>query len=318
METTTGRRARRDRRTTARAVAAGLAATLGVVVGVGLGPGAQAATRLPVVAAENQYGSLLTQIGGPYVRVTSIMRNPSIDPHTFEVSTRDALAVAGARLVVQNGDGYDAFMGHLESASPTRGRVVVVVNRVVNGSKTPRNPHLWYSPATMPQLATVVARDLGRLDPGHAAAFRRAAQRFIRSLAPWTRAIAQIRSRFHGAKVAVSEPVANYLLKALGLTVATPWGFQAAVMNSLDPSPQDVTIQDALLTHRRVRLLVYNRQAVGAATATLQELARAHRIPIVAAYETMPTAATYQSWMLKETTAIQAALVNGRSTLTLP
>src|SRR2546430_2250216 len=71
---------------------------------------------LNVVAAENAYGDIAAQIGGRHVTVTSILSDPHADPHLFEPGTRNGLAVAQARVVIQNGLGYDAFMSKLEAA----------------------------------------------------------------------------------------------------------------------------------------------------------------------------------------------------------
>ena len=52
--------------------------------------GGLAATTKPgvvyAVGAENQYANVLSQIGGRYVQVSSILDNPNTDPHTFEAS----------------------------------------------------------------------------------------------------------------------------------------------------------------------------------------------------------------------------------------
>ena len=80
------------------------------------GSSTRAGGRLDVVAAENVYGNIASQIGGPHVSVTSLLTSPSADPHLFEPSTSSGLAVADAKVVLQNGLGYDAFMTRLENA----------------------------------------------------------------------------------------------------------------------------------------------------------------------------------------------------------
>src|ERR1700690_453247 len=75
-------------------------------------------SKLDLVAAENVYGDMVSQIGGSHVSVTSILSAPNADPHLYEPGTRNGLAVAQARLVIQNGAGYDAFMQRLQEGSP--------------------------------------------------------------------------------------------------------------------------------------------------------------------------------------------------------
>ena len=109
-----------SRRLAERSVAAGL---LGI--GLLLASGASGASAsgpkssvINAVGAENEYANVLSQIGGKYVKVSSILNNPNTDPHTFEASTSVAEEVSQAQLIVQNGVGYDSFMNDIESASP--------------------------------------------------------------------------------------------------------------------------------------------------------------------------------------------------------
>lgn len=284
-----------------------LAAACGSPGGIGQ------AGRIPVVGAENQYANVLSQIGGRYVRVTAIMSNPNVDPHTFEASARVAQEVAEARVVVQNGLGYDDFMTQIEQASASGGRSVIVAQHVLGLPADTPNPHLWYRPATMPAVAARVARDLSALQPAHRAYFEHNLKTFDGSLAPWQAALRELRDQDAGAPVAVTEPVPDYLLQAARLDDRTPWPLQADVMNGVDLSPQDVTLQENLLQRHQVKALLYNEQVTDPTTQRFLSVASQSRVPVVAVYETMPPAYSYQSWMLAETRALRRALEDGDS-----
>ena len=294
------------------AAAAGVPATSPASAGT---PRTAAEGPIAAVGAENQYADVIAQVGGRYVRVSSIMSNPNADPHAFEASPAVARLVASARLVVQNGAGYDSFMNRVESASPSRSRTVVVVARLLGLASKVRNPHLWYEPGTMAKVASAVADDLAGMEPGHRSYFDRNAARFDASLGAWRAAIARLRARFRGAPVGVTEPVADYLLSACGLDDKTPWALQAAIMNGVDPSPQAVATEERLVGRHEVRVLLYNEQVTDPLTQSLLGLAHRSGVPVVGVYETMPTPGyDYQTWMLAETSAIEAALARGRST----
>ncbi len=293
-----------------------------VAVAVGLSGCNSGATSpggaIAAVGAENQYANVIAQIGGRYVHVTAIMSNPSVDPHTFEVSTSVAQEVAQARLIVQNGLGYDQFMTQLESASPSSSRRVIDVQHLLGLSDATRNPHLWYKPTTMPAVARAIERDLATIAPSHASYFAAHLARFDSSLQTLTASIADFRARASGTAVATTEPVADYLLSALGLVNATPWRFQADVMNGIDPSPEDVAALTRLIRDHRVAALCYNAQVTSSVTQALRAVAQSSHVPIVAVYETMPQPGyDYQSWMLAEVHALTFALRAHRSTLVL-
>jgi zinc/manganese transport system substrate-binding protein len=280
----------------------------GLAAACGAAGSAPPSGTVGVVAAENEYGDVASQVGGPYVHVTSVESNPNIDPHTYEVSPSVAEEVAGAELVIQNGLGYDGFMDRLEAASPSGRRRVIDVRRLLGLPSGTANPHLWYSPRTMPAVAAAIAGDLSSLAPAHAAYFRSAAARFDASLRPWTAALAQMRRTYGGLPVAVTEPVADYLLRAAGLDVVTPLSLQLAVMNGTDPSPQDISFEDRLLAGREARLFVYNEQVTDTLTKRFLSVARKAGVPVVGVYETMPPRSTYQAWMLSTTDALEGAL----------
>ncbi|MGH7912346.1 MAG: metal ABC transporter solute-binding protein, Zn/Mn family, partial [Candidatus Dormibacteraceae bacterium] len=71
-------------------------------------------SRIQVVAAENEYADVVAQVGGPYVQATAIMSNPNTDPHTFEASPAVAQEMSQAKLIVQNGVGYDTWATTIE------------------------------------------------------------------------------------------------------------------------------------------------------------------------------------------------------------
>ncbi len=273
--------------------------------------------RISVVGAESQYANVLAQVGGRYVATTAILRNPAVDPHTFEVSPSVARTIAGARLIVQNGLGYDAFMTQLEAASPAPGRRVIDVQRLLGLPAATPNPHLWYNPRAVADVAAAVARDLGRLAPAHARYFRAREARFRRALAPVFAALSAFRRAHAGVPVASTEPVANDLLRAAGVRNLTPWNLQADLMNGVDPAPQDLTTEDRIIQTRRIRAIVYNRQVTDTVTQSFLRAAAARHIPEVAVYETMPQGYDYQSWMLAELAALDRAVSTGRSTTSL-
>jgi zinc/manganese transport system substrate-binding protein len=271
--------------------------------------------QIVAVGAENEYTSVIQQVGGRYVQASAIMSNPNTDPHTFEASASVAREVDGAQLVVQNGVGYDPFMDSIEKAVPNSSRKLINVQKLLGLPDSTPNPHLWYKPSTMPAVANAVASDLAALQPSHAAYFRANARTFVRSLGAWNQAVAAFRQQYPGTTVAVTEPVADYLLQAAGTKIMTPWAFQADVMNGTDPSAQDVALQRDLFTGHKVKVFLYNQQVTDTLTQSYISLAKANGIPVVGVYETMPTPGyTYQSWMLAETKALQQAVASKKST----
>ena len=296
-------------------------ATLGLVAVVanGCASSSGASTSkssvINAIGAENEYANVLSQIGGKYVHVSSILNDPNTDPHTFESSPSVAQEVSAAQLIVQNGVGYDTFMNKIESGSPNSHRKVIVVQNVLGLPTNTPNPHLWYNPKTMPAVARVMASDLSVLQPAHTAYFKANLTRFNISLTPLHNAIAAFKAKYGGTTAATTEPVADYLLQAMGIDNVTPFRFQADIMNGVDPAPQDITLENGFFTKHQVKVFCYNEQVVDALTTSIRQTAVKAGVPVVGVYETMPTPGyDFQTWMLAEVHAIDKAVTAGTST----
>lgn len=285
---------------------AGFGSLLRRVRGTGALETAQAAAPIPVVAAENFYGDVIRQIAGDRVRLTSIISDPNADPHEYESNARDMAAIAQARLVVINGMGYDGFMLKLLRAAPNPARDVMDVSKLT-GVKEGDNWHLWYDPMTIVKFARAITDFLVRVDAANARSYRDGLSRFERSGRPVADKVAALRARFPGTPVGATEPIFEYLARALGWKILTSKEFQKAVEEGQDPPARAVAEMEDQLRTRAVRMLVYNVQTVSPVTERIRKEARRLGIPVVGISETLPPGLTYQGWMLKQLDALERA-----------
>jgi zinc/manganese transport system substrate-binding protein len=273
------------------------------------------AAKIIAIGAENEYADVISQVGGQYVTASAILSNPNTDPHTFEASPAVARTISTARLIVQNGVGYDDWATTMENADPSDGRQVINVQQLLGLPDSTPNPHLWYKPSTMPAVANAIATDLGKIDPAHASYYKANAATFTASLSAWTKALTAFKAAHPGTPVATTEPVADYMLQAAGADNLTPWAFQADIMNGTDPSPQNTAAENALFTQHKVKVFLYNQQVTNSLTESFIKLANENGIPVVGVYETMPIPGyTYQSWMEAEVNALDKAVTSKVST----
>jgi zinc/manganese transport system substrate-binding protein len=265
-----------------------------------------AAGPIKIVAAENFYGDVAQQIGGPNMKVTSILSNPDQDPHLFEVSPSVARDVSAATIVIYSGIDYDPWMEKLLGAARSSNRQAIVVADLV-GKKSGDNPHIWYDPATMMALANALTNNLSSADPAHKVDYQQRLTRFQQSVQPIQTKIAALRERLAGTPVTATESVLGYMFAALGMQVRNQT-FQLAVMNNTEPSASDVAAFENDLKTHQVRMLVYNSQASDPLAERMRKLAKASHVPVVAATETEPPGQNYQTWMLSELDAVDRAL----------
>jgi zinc/manganese transport system substrate-binding protein len=291
-----------------------LAPILAALVIAGCGGGSVAGSTgsgLQVVAAENFWGSLATQLGGDRAHVTSIVTSPAADPHGYEPRSADARTMATAQMAIVNGIGYDTWASKLIAANPVGGRVVLDVGGLV-GLKPGDNPHQWYSPQTVQRVIDQIVSDYKRLDPKDAAYFDRRRQIVeTRNLGRYHALIAQIRARYRGTPVGASESIFAPLAQALGLRLLTPPGFLTAVSEGTDPTAADKQTTDRQIARKQVKVWVYNSQNTTPDVKRLNDAARAAGIPVATVTETLtPAGASFQDWQVRELEALQRALAS--------
>jgi zinc/manganese transport system substrate-binding protein len=270
---------------------------------------AAASSPVNVVAGSNVWGDIAKQIGGAHVNVTSILTDPNADPHQYEADAKTGAAVSKAQLVVENGLGYDDFMDKLLAASPNPNRTVLNAADIMKISGPDANPHIWYDIAKVPDVASAIADQLGKLDTADAGAFTANAKTFTDSLTPVTAGIDNIKAKYPGAPVGYTERVPGYLVEAAGLKLATPASFAQSIEDGNDPSVADNSAMDAALTGKTIKVLLYNGQVTSPATDAVKRLAQSNGVPVVGVTETLPpTDKDFQAWQLRQINEITTAL----------
>jgi zinc/manganese transport system substrate-binding protein len=267
--------------------------------------------ELTVVASTDVWGDVVRQIAGDSVRLTSIISDPDQDPHSYEASTTNQLALSKADLIIENGGGYDDFV---ETMLKTAGNdSATLINAVdLSGKKAPAggelNEHVWYDFPTVQKVATAITDDLSTALPGQAAQFRANAAAFTTKLDGLIAREATIKKAHAGEGVAITEPVSLYLLEAGGLVNKTPSAFSEAIEEGSDvPVP---VLNDTLKLFRsgEVKLLAYNAQTSGPETEKVLTEAKSDHVGIVPVTETLPEGKDYVSWMTANLEAVSAAL----------
>jgi zinc/manganese transport system substrate-binding protein len=286
------------------------AATAGGLAGCGT---SAARADIEIVASTDVYASIAEQLtaGVPPTRVgvTAIVADPAVDPHEYEASARNELSVSRADLIIENGGGYDDFVETLRRAAGSNVPVINAVQLSGYAGDADLNEHVWFDLPTVGKVARQITAFLLARDQQDASILRRNAHVFAGEVRRIEANEAQLKSERLGAGVAITEPVALYLLTACGLVNRTPAAFSNAIEEGTDASPRVLQETLDLFTMHEVQLLVVNEQTAGPQTDQVVSAANAAHIPVVGVTETLPGAAlTYLDWMTRLVQAVAAVL----------
>ena len=296
------------------------------------------ATGVQVVASTNVYGQLAAEIGGDRVEVTSLIDSAAKDPHSYEATARDRLAVQKADLVIENGGGYDAFMQELLEGSDA---VVVTAaeyshdypDAVVEDDEHADhddhehgadagdtdeheghahiagfNEHVWFDAHTIGHVVEQIATDLGELDPAGEAGYIDAAAELRDQLSAIEGELENLHTALEGTPVFLTEPLPGLLAAATGLDDVTPAGFASAVEEGNDVAPATLLDALALIDDRGVSAVLTNAQTGGAETERVEQAAKDAGIPVVTFSELLEPDQSYAEWMRAAISDLAAAL----------
>ena len=255
---------------------------------------------IQVVAAENFWGSIASQLGGTHVHVTSIITDPNADPHSYEPTPADARTIASAQMVIDNGVGYDPWADKLLSADTGRRTVLNVGD--LEGLKDGDNPHRWYNPANVDTVVATITSDYSKLDPADSAYFRSQRATFEGSaLSQYHGLISQIRSRYAGTPVGASESIFSMMSPALGLNLITPYSFLRAISEGTDVSAADKSTIDTQIKTHQIKAYIYNSQNTTPDVQAQLDECKVAGIPTTTITETLvPASSTFQAWQSQE------------------
>lgn len=194
----------------------------------------------------------------------------------------------------------------IDASGDAKNKTVIAVGSDIMGKKKGDNEHIWYNPDTMPKFVDRLADQLSKLDPTHKDIYRKQADAYKASLAPFAGLVKELKQT-SPVPVAVSEPVFDYMTEALNLTV-TDKKFSMAAQEQTDPSPADIAQLQNDIKSKTIKMFVNNIQASSPTVKNIAELAKQNGVPVIEVTETLPNGKNYVQWMVDQLHQIKEAL----------
>ena len=251
--------------------------------------------KFQIVASTNVWGDIAKSVGGDLVEVTSIIDNANKDPHSYEATARDQLAVEKANLVIANGGGYDDFIEKLSEAAGNKS--MFRVSSAVTEVAWQENEHLWYSISAVGEVAYALAETLGSLDPNNSAAYLTNADKLVEGLTGVAGVYGEVRKYTEGFTYFGTEPLAAWLMQDLGFVNKTPEEFSEAIENETDVPPSVMKESLDLIKSGEIKYLVINSQTENSQVQMIIDAASEAGVRAVVLSEVLPEGTNYVEWM---------------------
>lgn len=258
-----------------------------------------------VVASLKVWADIAAIVGGDYVESQAIITSDSQDPHSYEATAKDQLAVNQADLTIQNGSGYDEFFSLMEQHSPNQKRYMqadisfISAAAADDSSPAKLNEHVWYDLETAKQAASEIAYRLSLAKPESRDYFEANVTLFSAKIDMLIAAQKSMTEGLHGKKVILTEALTAYMAHNLGLVDATPKTFADAIENDTDASPTALEEIKDLISSKQVAAVIITEQTGSTQSDLVQSWAKAAGVPVLSFSESQPDGETYISWMRK-------------------
>ncbi|MFM7013589.1 MAG: metal ABC transporter solute-binding protein, Zn/Mn family [Actinomycetota bacterium] len=267
---------------------------------------------LQIAVSTSVWGDIAETIGGDKVQVQAIISGVNQDPHSYEASARDQLAVNGADLVIANGGGYDDFMLTLAKAA-NKEIFLAYQSEAVEVSEDDHhrnhaNEHIWYDFHLVADFANRLAGKLSSLSPNDSTYFSDNLVSFLDQIEILEDQSGKIAGANSAITFLATEPVGDYLLESLDFENKTPKDFSSAIEEERELSPKVLLDVENLINTGKLRILALNPQTTSKQIEELVALAKSKNVKIIELSELMPENTHFFDWMSDNLTQIELAL----------
>ena len=225
--------------------------------------------KIKVVTSTRVWAEVTELLAGEWVEVVTLVPNGQ-DPHSYQASARDQLAVSEADLVIANGGGYDDFMDQLVLAAGVDQVFLKLVEgehlHIGEGSHDEdenhehgvENEHIWYDFELTLVAAELIVEAIAELRPEAFESVTAGFDFFTSEMENLEIRLEALRERGLGRGFIAPESVANLLLAGAGFENMTPTGLAKAIEEDREVSLADLTQAESLLSNKVAELLIIN------------------------------------------------------------
>lgn len=288
-----------------------LAAVTSLAIGLsGCSSTESADTRPSIVATTSVWADVASQISGDKFKVIALIDKPTQDPHSFEASARDQLAVSESSIFIMNGGGYDEFATKLASAANVVPFDVYEAEEKAHGGEHAGetkdehadehahghdgSDHIWYDLHVVEATAFQLSQKMAAIQPENKNVFTENYTKFATSIEELEERAAKITTKLSYFE---AHPLASLLFQELGFENLTPEGFAEAEEAELEPSPLVMNEAKELIGGNKVDFVAVNRQASSTSLEQLIAVAEENAVPVLNFDELLPEGSNYQDWM---------------------
>lgn len=270
-------------------------------------------TKTQIVTSTSVWADITKTIAGDNFEVTAILTNPNQDPHSYEATPKDQLAVSKADLVIAACNSTDSF---IEAIAKPQNLLCLAPAEDHHGEagdhadhSAEENPHVWYSLTHTIEVAGAIQQELSKRYPTDTALFEANYKNFSdQATAMLDAAKAELQKlAVPSRKFIAVENLASELLVELGQTDATPEEVAQAALNETELSPAQLKgLEDSLF---EPTFFVYNESTRSAQTDGILEYLNDNscsdtssadclrKSQAIGFFEQIPAGKNYLAWM---------------------
>ena len=211
---------------------------------------------------------LAQQVGGPHVRVTSLLSGYE-NEHTYSPKPSDLVAVRKARLLFEVGIGLEIWVSSLVKNAGSRSLRVVTTSQGIGlirdhaghrggthqeGESTGSggNPHIWLDPENVAIMLRHITEALIAADPDHASDFRNRQAVYLQQLDRLRKELSDRVKQLPDRRFIAHHPAWPYLARRFGFDVAATIQMQSGT----EPSALQLQSLIGKIKKDRIKVIV--------------------------------------------------------------
>jgi ABC-type Zn uptake system ZnuABC Zn-binding protein ZnuA len=207
---------------------------------------------------------LTEQVGGPHVRVTSLLSGYE-NEHTYSPKPSDLIAVRKARLLFEVGIGLEVWVANLVKNAGGPSLTVITTSKGIGlvreghghdgdhpdgGEQEQGNPHIWLDPENAVTMMRHITEALSKVDPNHAQEYRRNQALYLKRLDQLRAELSERVRNLPDRRFIAHHPAWPYFARRFGFEIV------GTIQAQSGSEPSALQIQNLIATIKKHKIKV--------------------------------------------------------------
>lgn len=209
--------------------------------------------KIKIITSIYPLAEFAKEVAGEWADINYITPQGS-EPHDYEPSPQDIIAIRSAKMFLYNGNGMDAWSGKIEKDLQDSGVEVINMSRAL-GVENTKDPHFWLDPQFVKREIEILYNLFIKIDSAHKSDYQKNSKEYLAALDNLDKKYQRGFARCRLKEIIASHDAFSYLAKRYNLQTH----YISGLSPDEEPSIKKITQMAALAASKNIKYIFYEK-----------------------------------------------------------